>query len=382
MEKFFTSLLVVAVLGWSATSSFAQLWPTYPTPEPFATPTPGPSETPEPVLMGFLEPDCLDFAHWKFNDFSSTLVVTDSVGRTTGTLVGEINTRRVSLENREKQGLGRFFTLDGVNDYVLLLNDLSSVWLPESFTFSTWIKTRYHGVLFGQFWPADESRLSYLFSIDSDGYFVVMVRTEDGLVSNRSNTKVNDNLWNFVTLTFSENVYNLYINNVLDSTFSGSFPEARLNRLVFFSSLVRDSRTYFGQIDSTRVHNYALTPAQVALYWNNGEGTEDCFDLEYHQQVGILFYRQNSEYLKASIMAEPAEGVLTAESAVTTGSVPVQIYQSVSAYNTLYTMIQGKATDRLPSYPPFIQEIGFAEDAGSTITTTTLALEDAVWKLQ
>lgn len=360
-----------------------------PTPVPTATPIPTPLPTPLPTPTATPEPEefdptedqyCNDFAHWTFNDYQTSTTVWDEAERTHGELFGEIYTSRMSLENRDLPNLNRFYSVDGVNDYVLLLDGLDEIWLPESFTFSTWIRSNHHGAIFGQYHPRVVDRLSYLIQINPYGIFEILLDTDEGSLLLPTSVRVNDGEWHFLVWTFSEGVHQIWLDNQLNLETSGAGPQEHSNRLTFFSSIWPNTRTFFGEIDSTRVHSYALSTNEIAAYWNDGDGTEDCLDFTILYPEGLLYFVEYYKYWKATIFFEPATGVFTPNGSATSGLLRLRTAKSVSENEWLYTYTLGRATDSLPPFPRFIQRVGKALETKSDLVLSDVSLEAAIWK--
>ncbi len=166
------------------------------------------------------------------------------------------------------------FTLDGVNDYIDIGND---VWSLSAFSFSVWIKLdltktnvllandNYNGLYYGWYLYADTAgKLNFA---SQHATFNTYTTTN----------AMSANSWTHIALTLSGTTLKIYINNVLSNTFTIVPPTYITTCVTRIGATGEPPISFFtkGQLDAFQIwNNYILTTNDVATLYNNGLGVQ------------------------------------------------------------------------------------------------------------
>ena len=165
---------------------------------------------------------------------------------------------------------------DGTDDYVSVGDDASlDITANQDFSLSTWIK-RGSLTVSGHFIAkGDDSTSGYVFWLLNSGssdYINISLLSTGYAATNC--TQLNDTNWHNVSVSVSRSSNAIfYIDGVqCDSKNVSSQAATDLSTATSLKiGLSRNGLTYFnGQIDDVRLYNYALTPVQVKILYNDG----------------------------------------------------------------------------------------------------------------
>lgn len=237
--------------------------------------------------------------HWKFDECQGSVANDSSGNSNTGTItIGASGTQTAvgtctgSANTAWKDGAtGKFnssLDFDGTDDYVDL-GDLSSTESQSAITWSLWMRPsslqtlrclicKFNNGDTQMSWAVENSTDSLG---GSDDVIVgIPTSTTDGSTFGYTTSNVlSANTWKHIVAVFdgqqsgNANRLKIYADGVQQTlTFSGTIPattQATTSNARIGSSS-DGARLFPGQIDDVRVYNYALTPLQVRLLYNNG----------------------------------------------------------------------------------------------------------------
>lgn len=184
--------------------------------------------------------------HWKMNDNTSTSVVVDAMGTTNGVYTdgsGAINTDTGSVAGKINTALD----FDGGDEYMKATTTLGSG------TYSV-------------------SMRAYIDAIGAGDHFLVDARTSVGT-----------GYFYYGANTLSVTSGTVYVNNVQTLTIStGSWLHIVVTGItldvtnsILFGGKNNLTEFHDGKLDDIRLYDFALTTADIAAIYNNGDGTED-----------------------------------------------------------------------------------------------------------
>jgi len=202
--------------------------------------------------------------HWRFDDSKDVIALDSSALKNNGTLVGMPNW---VTEGRFNGAL--FF--DGKKDYVTLGKD--SFNLTSKLSVSLWVKVEktnrdYQTLI-------QRGRYVYPFMVQLEGNRIrTAVRTFQRESSDThylfSVTRLVENRWYHVTITYQNGEYILYIDGKQESkdVFNGELAAPR-NHTTTIGGQPAVGLSYFqGWLDDVRIYKIALTPSQVQDLFN------------------------------------------------------------------------------------------------------------------
>ena len=238
------------------------------------------------------------------NGLAGTLVLSPATGATVTATVPGLAGSPVTFVIDPVAG----FSLDFRQSYVSVA-DAPGLDLADEWTLEAWIQPR-SGVSVGQQdiiskWNGG-GNASYQLQLDADGRLRAV--THDGLSNSimHGNQLVPLGVWTHVALAFSQGTARLYINGVLDASFTGVLrPMDSSQPLAFGREGNYSGHTFDRRIDEIRVWSLVRTEAQIAAarsvslsgaepglvgYWQFDEGSGDvAFDATgggHHGRLG------------------------------------------------------------------------------------------------
>lgn len=201
--------------------------------------------------------------YWKFDEGYGTVANNSGSGGSSlnGTLTpgaGGTNTTAAAMwDNAGKYGKAMEF--DGTDDYVQIPD--SSALDITNITISAWIKATTLG-----------GRIIDKITVgETDGYLMDTYNSKIRICANTcpsSNTTLSTGTWLHITLTFDGTTTKFYLNGSPDGS-STSIISISTNALnLRFGADQNGTSLFSGLIDDVRVYNYALTPLQIKLLYN------------------------------------------------------------------------------------------------------------------
>lgn len=229
-------------------------------------------------------------AHWDFDECQGNTVYDQSPNKNNGTItVGSLGSQAslgtcaanaaTAWYNGRTGKRNSSLSFDGTDDYASVPDSSSWTLGADNFTFELW--TKLDTLSQDEWWVAaflahDEgagAKNKWIFSYDAaTDKYVFHVNTPNGSVNFAIRSNVLNfvaNVWYHVTLTRSGNVYTFYKDGVAvgSVTQAGTIPDAATPLTVGWGE---GSGGFDGLIDEVKIYNYALTPLQVKMLYNNG----------------------------------------------------------------------------------------------------------------
>lgn len=229
-------------------------------------------------------------AHWKLNECTGTVANDSSGNANTGTItIGATGTNTTAGTCTTSGSwfdgaTGKFnssLDFDGTDDYVQLAN-ASSPNPTSDLTVSSWIKlaslanTTNYNIFAKQTWG---SKLGFRLAIGGHGGCADLNCLFLGVGNGTTQTETTGSgvnlpdvgTWHHVVGTFSSGSIKLYVDGkqryTTTSTVTSIVNDAVAGRIGKHST---GSEYFPGQIDDVRIYNYALTPAQIKMVYNEG----------------------------------------------------------------------------------------------------------------
>jgi hypothetical protein len=214
-------------------------------------------------------------AHWKLDECTGT-TANDSSGNTnTGAItIGATGTNTSagtcvgSAGEAWKDGAtGKYnssLELDGTDDYITAssFNGKSE----SNFTAAAWVKTTDAG---GRLFSHQNSPNLWIVYVGAQlGY----QGSDDGAVLTSFGPTINDDTWHHVAIT--RNLANTTVTYYVDGKEVGTLASGTNTYTIAASLYIGahngTTQLLYGQIDDARIYNYALTPAQIKMVYNEG----------------------------------------------------------------------------------------------------------------
>lgn len=237
---------------------------------------------------------------YKMNDDLADTVIVDNVAGNNGTIYGG-NTQDFSAAGIVNKSFN--FPTANITDYIKLDDTLVNG--LTDFTFSIWVKTsgdsknRYF-ISCANSVNANEIALSVHASTDQLLNFSVAGSTSAFGIS----PAINDGEWHHVVALREGNIAKMYVDNIALSQVVFNSDALVVDTGGFILRQDQDSvgggfnsaQAWLGSIDDFRVYNKALTPGEVSLLYNYGQGTEGSplFELEPDTQYAMVLKSANS----------------------------------------------------------------------------------------
>ncbi len=164
---------------------------------------------------------------------------------------------------------------DGTDDYVNITNNSSLNFGTGDFTFSAWTKTAQdctgNKVYAGRYQGIGDVSL-WLGCVDSSGVGKARFSVRDSLgnsgPSGDSIKTINDNQWHHLVGVKNGSNTIIYVDGIRENSGTGSFT-GNFNATADFTIGAYPGGNYAeGLIDDVRIYNYALTPTQIKLLYN------------------------------------------------------------------------------------------------------------------
>jgi len=209
-------------------------------------------------------------SQWKMNDNAANTTVIDSVGSNTGT--ASANTSTMSVTGKINTAL----EFIGSSSEKVNCGSGTSLNIIGSISIVFWIKS------------TDENSSSI---IDRDtpsspypGYAIMFSRTtagkfdfgiNGGWQANLNTTTVHDGEWHHVAITGSGTTGKIYIDGVLDGTFTYSALVTTPSNTFYIGSNEGSSSFFTGALDDIRIYDFALSLSEVLGINNLENGTEE-----------------------------------------------------------------------------------------------------------
>ncbi len=224
---------------------------------------------------------------WKFDECTGPTANDASGFGNTGTLTGTGSTNTSNGDcttvlssakwyNGRNGKFNASLDFDGGDDYVTMGDPGSGILDvgTTSFTISAWIKTTSNGTTIYIIDKKDDypsNTAGYVLAL-SQGRPAFGVANGTSNASSFTSTTVKDGLWHLVTVVMNRptDIASLYIDGKLNTTWDLSNPGGNFNSSQPFEIGRQNSNiNYFpGQIDDVRIYNYALSPQQIKLLYN------------------------------------------------------------------------------------------------------------------
>ncbi|MFG0267342.1 MAG: LamG-like jellyroll fold domain-containing protein, partial [Rhodopirellula sp. JB055] len=208
-------------------------------------------------------------------DFDSGSAATDSSGNgLDGTLQGDASVDTTTNTNQVGDGK---LTLDGSGDYVDLSANASTFSTLSEGTVATWVKFSTTG--FATIFDVSSGDPNEFASLWVENGNVVWAVTTGGTPQLRmtSIATIHDNQWHHVAVTSDASGNTLYIDGVAQTGGDITYSYGDATTDIFFDDLTGVTSTkigaydigtvggeFNGQIDDTRIYNYAVTDAEMA----------------------------------------------------------------------------------------------------------------------
>ncbi|MDD4110154.1 MAG: LamG domain-containing protein [Clostridia bacterium] len=266
-------------------------------------------------------------SYYKLDEISGSVI--DSVGSNTGTnngattnVAGKINTA---------------YDFDGTNDKIVYSGNLAS----SSTTLSTWFKFTESGIYrFIELGGLTTVTNSFMSIVHEDG-ILGSIRDDAGhTVSTSAYTGYNDGNWHMATLTEDGTNIKLYVDGNLLETKSIS----TIGTQTFTSfniGVYQGSYQYFsGTIDEVGIWSRALTPSEVELLYNDGDGLA-----LYHQDaVPEIELNQFSPENDATLNIQEVDFIFNVTDTDTIGIQNVSLVINDTIYQTNTSGLEGNYT--------------------------------------
>ncbi|MBI2590947.1 MAG: LamG domain-containing protein [Candidatus Blackburnbacteria bacterium] len=229
--------------------------------------------------------------HWKMDECQGTTVHDSSGNANHGTItatstLGKCTTASTFWGGSLGTGAGKFNyapTFNGSADYVSVANESNFDFeRTNAFTIGAWVKTSSSNtqMIFAKMANTDPYT-GFDFHILNTGVprFLLINTYSTSTIDTQSTKTVNDGSWHQVIVTYdgssSASGVNFYIDGILisKSTAINNLSSSILNNITPTIGS-RNNQAYYwnGQLDDVRVYNYALTPLQVKLLYNQNSG--------------------------------------------------------------------------------------------------------------
>jgi hypothetical protein len=226
------------------------------------------ARTPEQIMRDYLEGPP-PIGYWKFDDFSGTTAVDSSGNGNDGTIVG------AAWEARGKKGSALKFDFSGNNDYVDL-GDPANESLDfgtGNFSISLWFKKAFIMVK-SPGWPNISSAAGWTFYTRSTNPYIVLNwgdASDNDQYFGFSTQSLDDGKWHHAVVTVERGgTTRGYIDGIQTASASNTVTGSISNSANFYIMRSLDNALVQGYVDEVKIWNYALTPRQVAMEYNNG----------------------------------------------------------------------------------------------------------------
>ena len=214
--------------------------------------------------------------HYKLNNNASNTTVTDGAGTLNG--VATVNTNTLSSAGKINQAFN-------MQDQHVTLSTMYQHVDNEKLTICAWVyldpadRTLPRMAILGRTYGSNSSYrpggLHYL--ADTNGSFDFHVRLNGSNIQAISTTTVDTIGWYHVVGCWQRNdTIQIWVNGNMDTELATTDFACATSTSASFIGLRTGSGfgTFKGKIDDLRVYNKKLTPKEIAVLYNNGNGTE------------------------------------------------------------------------------------------------------------
>jgi len=228
---------------------------------------------------------CAPLTHWKLDENTGTLNVSDSSGNNhTGTLGGVTQGSWVSGK------FGQALQFDGSTTYI---TKAPAPKLVFPFTLSAWVNTTASGstmTIFG-FYDNAVTNVYYDILMTSTGLAQLRART----TSATSTVTINDGKWHHIVGVFTSNTSrSLYVDGMFQATNTGAmgFNASAVDSMdAGWAHTSSPSQYFSGKIDDLILYNYARTQEQISWDYNRSKPVgwwrmDECSDTTLYDASG------------------------------------------------------------------------------------------------
>jgi len=220
--------------------------------------------------------------HYSFTDLDNSLVlwlpmeyVNDSLDPTDFSSYSNNGTAVGSVLNSSGK-FAKAFEFDGINDYISIEDDDTSLDLIENFTWSAWVYLRNND---------NRYIVSKKAGIDGAGLRVVsgnLYFSDFGGQDVFGSQTISTNTWYHVASVYNGTTVSLYVNGVLDINNSLSLSVESSANLIIGAESVLDANPFQGMIDDFLMFNRALSASEIAFLYDSGTNKyENNFSVSY-----------------------------------------------------------------------------------------------------
>lgn len=208
--------------------------------------------------------------YWKLNDDEAdTVVVDSSPNGNNGVLGGGDNTADITVAGK----IGTALNFDGAADFVQI-PDSAALSPTSEVTVSCWIDSNTPGETTGIVWKHNYSYI--LIQTEDEIRFVIWDSTETPSSAGFNEADLLAG-FNHIVGTFKDGVSKIYLNGVLKDTGSTINPDIRDlagDLLIGRRGIPLGEYFFDGKIDNVMIFNRALSQAEIAFLYNDGDGIE------------------------------------------------------------------------------------------------------------
>jgi hypothetical protein len=205
-------------------------------------------------------------AYWNFNGNAN-----DYFGNYNGTVSGVTQSTTYPTFNISGNGSTHSYSFDGTNNYISIPDSADFDFGTGDWSTSFWIKTSqinsYPTIISRKHTGTANEWAIFLEAGKIFYYSKIGATTTSDTISN---SVVNNNVWNFVTITQESSVVKCYINGVLDKTSSVSFTNNIVSSQEIWIGWDNANAKFNGYIDEPSIFNKALSLTEIQEIYNYG----------------------------------------------------------------------------------------------------------------
>jgi len=223
------------------------------------------------LVIGVVSAETLEVAHWTFNETSGTTLI-DIAGDNNGTNNG------ATINQTGK--INKAYSFDGTNDYILI-NDLNQNSRTRSI--NTWFKLNSSNAYDVFFWAYSNEGTKSIWCRSEDSTSTTRCTYDNDVISTINRTsEYDDNQWHMLTYIINNTSQKLYIDGVYKNSTSEITTSFNINDLYLGS---RNGDLYADVfLDDTRIYDFDLNLNDIALIYNDGDGTEEPLNVLINSQ--------------------------------------------------------------------------------------------------